>query len=222
MKLIGFWHVALYTFFVALLVLGLCRYVQAAEVYVEGGAGLTQFLRTADDGVWRQEGLGSKTDWQDMAFRAGIGLKLNESWSIGTNYIRLGTVKIASQFVADEDYDAIRHVCKHHCAEAPSGHVWGTVQGGELIGTYHPQLWAVSPIVRAGLAVFDHTVRWQVGENPTVHQYRGVIVAGVVGAGACYQQWLCVDTSYYRGFADSYYPVSSGAVVSMLSLKYAF
>lgn len=218
MRLIGFWHITIYTFLIALIVLVLCRTTQAAEVYVEGGAGMTQFTRTQDDGVWIQERLPHAWDWQDVAFRAGLGVKLNESWSVGTNYLRWGTVKLENVWQGDETYNSR---CGLACGGS-HGHAWGTVQGGELIGTYHPQLWAVSPLLRAGVAVLDHTIRWQMDGNQTVHQYRGVIVAGVLGAGACYQTWACVDLSYYRGFADSYYPLSNAAIISMATLKYAF
>lgn len=190
-----------------------------SRFFVEGGAGLTQFLKTSDDGIWIQDRMPHSTTWQDLAIRAGVGITLNESWSIGTNYIRLGQVKLQSVWQSDEIYESHCGLsCEHY-----HGNLWGTMQGGELVGTYHPQLWAVSPIVRAGLAVFDHTVRWETSNDTRgVHQYRGIVVAGVVGAGACYQAWLCADVSYYRGFAETHYPVSTGAVVSMLSVKYAF
>ena len=222
MILKGFRFILIYTLFIASVVFLLCQAGHATEVFVEGGAGLTRGLRTADDGVWRQEGLGSTTNWDDLAIRAGVGITLNPSWSVGTNYIRLGQVKIDSQFVGDAEYDAINHVCLSSCESAPYGHVTGTMQGGEVVVTYHPKLWAVSPILRGGVAVLDHTVLLRYDHNPYVYRFHGVVVASVVGAGTCYQSWACVDISYYRGLADTQAPVSTGAVVSMVSLKYTF
>lgn len=190
----------------------------ATKFFIEGGIGVTQFLKTSDDGVWIQDRMPHATNWQDMAIRVGIGVRINESFSIGTNYIRLGQVKLQSVWQSDEIYNSRCGLsCEHY-----HGNLWATMQGGELVGTYHPHVWHVSPIVRAGLAVFDHTVRWETSNQPGIHQYRGLVVSGVVGAGACYQHWLCADVSYYRGFAETHYPVSTGAVVSMVSLKYGF
>jgi hypothetical protein len=65
-------------------------------------------------------------------------------------------------------------------------------------------------------------VNWQIVGSPTVNQFRGLVVSTVIGAGACYQTWACVDISYYRGLAETQFPVSTGAVVSMFSAKYRF
>ena len=207
-----------YTLFIASVVFLLCRAGHATDFFVEGGAGLTQFLKTNADGVWIQDRMPHTTNWQDVAIRAGVGVKLTGSFSLGTNYIRLGQVKLQSVWQSDEIYDSRCGLsCDHY-----HGNLWDTMQGGELVGTYHPQWWSISPILRAGLAVLDHTVRWETNNQPGVHQYRGIVVAGVMGAGACYHTWLCGDVSYYRGFADTHYPVSTGAVVSLVSLKYTF
>jgi hypothetical protein len=219
MILKGFRLILVYTLFIASVVFLLCRAGHATEFFVEGGLGVTQFLKTSDDGVWIQDRMPHTTDWQDLAFRGGVGVTLHPSWSLGVNYVRLGSVQLSSTWQSDEIYESRCGLsCDHY-----AGHLTGSMQGGELVGTYHPQLWAVSPIVRAGLAVFDHTVRWQTDNDPRGwHQYRGLVVSGVVGAGACYHGWLCGDVSYYRGFADTQYPLSTGAVVSMVTLKYSF
>lgn len=197
------------------------RPAPAAEFFVEGGAGVVQSLKTNDDGVWIQDRLPHTTSWTAMAFRGGIGVRVNDAWSLQTNYVRFGTgaaVTLNSVWQSDETYNSRCGLqCDHY-----QGHLWSTMHGGELVATYHPQLWALSPLIRAGLAGFEHTVNWQIEGTSAVHQYRGLVLAGVVGAGACYQQWLCVDTSYYRGFADTYYPLSTGTVVSMFTMKYHF
>lgn len=194
-------------------------HVFGKPLFIEGGLGLTQFLKTSDDGVWIQDRMPHATNWQDVAIRAGVGVKLHESWSVGANYLRLGQVALQSTWQSDLIYESRCGLSCNHYA----GNLWSRMQGGELVGTYHPQLWAVSPIVRAGVAVFEHSVRWETNNDARgVHEYRGVIVAGVLGAGACYQTWACVDLSYYRGFADTYYPLSNAAIISMATLKYAF
>jgi hypothetical protein len=218
MILRGFWTVLGYTLFIASVVFLLCRAGHAAEFFVEGGAGLTQFLKTSDDGVWIQDRMPHTTDWRDLALRGGLGVKFSENVSLGANYVRLGAVQLDSTWQSDEIYNSKCGLsCDHY-----AGHLTGTMQGGELVGTYHPQLWAISPIVRAGLATMQHTLHWTTSNQAGAHTLRGVVVMGVVGAGVCYQTWLCGDVSYYRGFADTNFPLSTGAVVSMVSLKYTF
>lgn len=191
----------------------------AANLFVEGGAGMTHFLKTSDDGVWIQDRLPHTTDWQDVAIRAGAGVRLNPSWSIGVNYLRLGQVTLDSVWQRDEEYSA--H-CHHDCGDF-SGHLWTRMQGGEVIGTYQPVQWAVSPIFRAGLAIMHHSVNWTMSHRPQdVGQSTGLIAMGVLGAGACYHDWVCGDVSYYRGFIDTGFPLSTSAVVSVVTLKYTF
>jgi len=193
----------------------------AVDPFIEAGVGMIQSLRTTDDGVWIQDRLPHNVDWTAIAFRGGVGLKLNESWSVQTNYVRFGTgsaVKLQSVWQSDEIYESHCGLsCDHY-----QGHLWSTMQGGELVGTYHPPLWALSPIIRAGLAGFQHSVNWKIDGDPATHHYRGLVIAGVAGVGACYQQWLCVDTSYYHGFAETAFALSTSAFVYTGSVKYDF
>ncbi len=195
--------------------------VYALDAFLEGGAGVSQFQRTAPDGTWVQEGFGHQYHWIDIAARAGVGLRITEQWSVGVNYVHLGTVGVDTGFVADEAYDPSAHRCANHCETMQTVKTTDRLQGGELIGTYRPWSWAVSPFLRGGVAGFQHRLQWQV-EGQGVNHFNGLVIAGVLGGGVCYQAWLCADVSYYKGVSTTQFPVSTAAVVPMLSVRYGF
>lgn len=199
--------------------------VHAADFFVEGGVGMSQFQRTVPDGTWVQEGFPHRFKWQDYAYRAGLGAKLTPEWSLGANYINLGTVQSETLFVADHDYDPINHLCVTNCATPGKLKVYDTLRGIELIGTYMPWQLTIAPFIRIGMAGFQHSLHYDnttyTGQTYGV-DLKGVVLAGVVGGGACYHEWLCADISYYKGISTSQFPVSTGVIVPMVSIKIPF
>lgn len=212
-----------------LLAVCLCLPVEssrAADFYVEGGVGMSQFQRTVPDGTWVQEGTGPhKFHWQDLAYRAGLGINLTPQWSLGANMVNLGTVGSETFVVGDESYDPINHKCLTGCAEAKDARIYDTLIGGELVATYRPWLWAVAPFIRFGAAGFRHQLYYTVlmpdGSLPG-DRFAGIMVAVVGGAGVCYVEMVCLDVSYYKGFTTTKFPVSTGVIVPMLTVKIPF
>lgn len=190
--------------------------VQALDYFVEGGIGASLFQK-GQDGTWFQDGVGGVVwDAKDVAFRAGGGVRLTEQWSLGLNYLDLGTVSVQSNYVADESYDAKAHRCHHGCDHPKSLRTFDTLRGGELIGTYTPWQWPVVPYLRGGVAVLSHSLNWStLGQDFDLH---GVILAAAMGGGVCYQ-WLCADVTYYKGIGSTKFPVTQDAVVPMVAFR---
>lgn len=207
-----------------LLVLLLLWPVQAFAIdpYIEAGLGASSFQRTTPDGTWVQEGMGfHKFHNQDLAFRAGVGVKLNEAWAIGANYVNLGTVKVETMMVQDADYDIPTKTCTANCANKQYGRAMDRLDGGELIATYTYRRWMVEPYLGFGGALMRHSFSWNTetpGQPFTNYTQRGIVLMGVGRVGACVK-WLCADVSYYKGMGSTWYPVSDDALVTMAVVK---
>jgi hypothetical protein len=52
-------------------------------------------------------------------------------------------------------------------------------------------------------------------------EFEGVLPMAVVGGGLCWQ-WVCGEVNYYRGMMAPQYPISTQAIVPMLTMKYPF
>lgn len=198
----------------------------ALEWLVEGGAGASLFQRTTPDGTWCQEGLGQgcKFDNQDLAFRAGVGLQLNPNWSLGLNYLNLGTVSAVTTMVGDADYDLATKRCLQNCGSPQVGRTWDRLDGGELIATYTYTRWLVEPYVRGGMALMRHQFSWHTetpGYGFTNYTLNGILVMGVGGVGACVQ-WLCADVSAYKSVGSTGVPLSNAVLVPMVVGKWRF
>lgn len=197
-------------------------YAYALDTFIEGGLGASFFQRTTPDGTWVQEGMGfHKFHNQDIAFRAGVGLKLNEAWSLGLNYINLGTVKVETWMVMDADYDIPTKACTANCTPKQYGRAMDRLDGGELVATYTYKKWLVEPYVGMGGALMRHSFSWNTetpGQGFTNYTQRGIVLMGVGRVGACVK-WLCADLSYYKGLGSTWYPISDDVLVPMMVVK---
>lgn len=189
----------------------------AAELFVEGGVGTTVFQKTTPDGVWWQQPFPHSFDLHTMAFKAGLGLQLNEHWSVTGSYVNLGTIKAFTEAVSDENYDHGDRKDKRVRLTA-----YDNYQGGQVMVAYRWTQWPVQPFLSGGVAVMSHHVRAYhslSGNTPT--EYAGVLPMAVVGGGLCWQ-WVCGEVNYYRGIMAPQYPISTSVIVPMLTLKYPF
>lgn len=190
------------------LLCGLSMPAYAAEVFVEGGIGPSLFQRTTPDGIWWQQPFPHSFDLSSFAWKAGVGLQLDEHWSVTGSYVSLGTAKAVTEYVSDHDYDH-----GHRDGARKLLTAYDRYQGGQVLARYRWTDWPVQPFLEGGVALMHH----EITANLTT-QFDGVIPMVVVGGGACWR-WLCGELNYYRGIQAPSYPISTSVLIPMLSLR---
>lgn len=192
----------------SVLCLSLVSTAQAAEVFIEVGVGPSLMQRTTADGIWWQSPFPHHFDLTSLAYKAGLGVQLTEQWSLTASYVTLGTAKAVTEYVSDDDYD-------HGRRDGSRKHLtaYDNYQGGQLVGRYRWTLGPVQPFLQGGVAVMLHHV---VANRTT--EFEGVIPMVTAGGGVCYW-WVCGEVNYYRGVQAPQYPISTSAVVPMLSVR---
>src|SRR3990167_11054820 len=101
------------TFLCALVLSNLVPVPSYAGLYLDLAGGATQFMVTAQDGDYRQDGLPHTFALTSAAYRVGLGWQFNEQWSIQAGYINLGPLKPRAVFVGDATYNPTTHPCLH-------------------------------------------------------------------------------------------------------------
>jgi hypothetical protein len=189
----------------------------AADLFIEAGVGQSIFQRTTPDGVWWQSPFPHHFELNSLALKAGLGVQLNEHWSVTASYVSLGTVKAFTEAVSDHNFD-------YGDRKDPRVHLttYDSYQGGQVLGQYRWTQWPVQPFLQGGVAVMSHHIRvYHSLGSGTPTEFTGVIPMVVVGGGLCWQ-WVCGEVSYYRGVQAPQYPISTQAIVPMLSVRYGF
>jgi hypothetical protein len=188
-----------------------CSTAHSADYFVEAGIGPSLLQKTTADGIWWQSPFPNYFDLSSVTWKAGLGVQLDPHWSLTASYVTLGTAKAVTEFVSDVDFQQGKY-------DAPRDYLtaYDNYQGGQLLGRYRWTHWPVQPFLQGGMAAMLH----HVVANRVV-EFSGILPMAVVGGGICYA-WICGEVSYYRGLQAPAYPISTAAVVPMLSLKYPF
>lgn len=199
----------------------------AEGLYVTGGIGVTSFIRTIDDGTWIQEGLEHNFHSQNIGWRAGAGYRFNPAWSVQVHYVNLGTVRLETMAVSDEQYDQQAHRCLSKCETAIPFHTHDLMEGVEVSASRHWQIGPLEPFLRAGGAALYHRLTAQVNGRTLYGQegraFNGWIPTALVGGGLC-MGWVCGETTYYHGFGggtnwSAGLPISTQAVQTLLTVN---
>jgi hypothetical protein len=191
-----------------------------AEPFLDLGLGATIFFPAYSDGAWYQEPFPHHFDTKDIAYRAGVGWRFNDHWSVAASYLHLGSISVTAQAVSDDDYNNQTHQCLRHCQHPVSFRVEDSYQGGELTATRTFTDGPVRPFLRAGGAWLFHDLR----VNGAPFFMGRSFPAGVVGAGLTYK-WISLEVSYYHILAHSGasggvgYPVSESQLIPMVSVQ---
>lgn len=200
---------------------GIGATVVVAETRLTLGAGVTNFLITTPDGTWWQHDQPHGFDTLSLALKGGVEQTLGDHWYVGAGYVSLGRSQAWTQAQNDDTFFAGRDGHANHYLNAVD-----RVQGGEAYVGYRWTDYAVQPFLTAGIAQFWHAVTqthdtWSEGgtvraPDITLH---GTYRAWRVGGGLCYG-WVCGEVTYYKGATPgSNFPISTDAVVPMLSLR---
>ena len=193
-------------------------------LYLDLAGGATQFMVTAQDGDYRQEGLPHTFDLTSAAYRVGLGWTFNEQWSIQAAYINLGTLKQSAVFVSDEHYDRHTTHCLNGCPNQAHHTITDAYQGGELTVTRTFAFDSFDLFLKGGGALLLHRFTIHRLYDGTFLEHYGRFPATVVGAGGCYGA-VCLETTYYHGIGGSNcltpcgWPLSKEMFVSLLSVK---
>jgi len=201
---------------------------QASEesgFYVIGGLGATAFIPTVYDGTWYQQIFPHKFDTWAPAWKAGAGYRFNERWSVQAAYVALGSSGVTAEFVLDEDYDQINHVCLKNCSNRRTLIASDAMRAYELTVTRTWRWGPLAPFIRAGPALMTHRLTVNlVNSRSKAQQLYGRIPTAVVGGGLCYE-WLCAEATYYHGLGGMdclthcEWPIAKRAVVPMLTVN---
>ena len=202
-----------------------------ADVYLDLAGGFTQFIPTWQDGDFHQDGLPHRYDSQAFAWRAGIGYRLNERWSVQAHYLNFGTTRVFVEFVDDRDYDPKVHQCLRNCQRTGQLTASDAVQGGEVSVSHHWPFDAWAPFVRLGGALLFHRFSIENYNGTFAQKHYGRIPTALIGGGVCYKV-LCAETTYYAGFGSPNggcvaqseesgcgYPISKQLIMSLISLR---
>ncbi len=177
-------------------------------LFLDGGIGLTNGLRTTPDGIWVQEPFPHSFDYTDIAFKAGFGLTLDEHWTLNANYVSLGTMKAVTEYISDEDY-------AQHNFSLPKKLLttYDSLKGPQFLVSYRWNDYEIQPIVSGGMAYLHHKITANITTN-----FEGDMPTFVMGTGLCYG-YFCGEVFYYRAINAPSYPISTQFIVPMVSMK---
>lgn len=194
-------------------------------LYLDLAGGVSNYFITATDGDFYQRGLPHRVDLSSVAYRALLGYRINERWSIQGGYVNLGHLKQGARFVDDADYDPKAHRCLAKCEGIPFK-MTDAYKGWEasVTRTFPFEDWSL--FLRGGGARIQHTFSIIRMDVASFHENRGVFYAALMGAGACYKI-VCAETAYYHGLGgsngfmgqDQGWPLSKELLVSLVSVK---
>lgn len=173
-----------------------------AGFYLDAAGGLTHFLITANDGDYVQRGLPHQFDVRSLAYRVGLGYRVNEQWAIQAGYVNLGTLNQTAQFVADEDYRHKANWCIRNCQTAPTHKITDAYHGGELTVTRSWIMKDYGFFLKGGGAYLMHRFTIVRINDGGLGQHYGQFPAVVAGIGASYK-WAYVEMDYYHGLGGS-------------------
>ena len=171
----------------------------AGQWYATGSLGATQFTRTVHDGTHIQEGLPFSQTMTGLAYGAGLQYRLSDRWAFDVAYRNFGVAKIRARVVGDEAYWPAVKACISNCTATVQYNTTDLYEGIELTASHYWQLsdsWELFAKL-GGAGVYHRLVtQWQ----GNTWKQEGWIPMSVMGAGVCFDSWLCAESSYYRGF----------------------
>ena len=198
-----------------------------AEPFLDLGLGATKFFPTVPEGSWWQEPFPHSFGTTDFAWRAGLGWRFNEHWSVAGSYIDMGAATSRELQVLDIEHNFATRSCIANCTRPFDVRVRSPLHGPELSVKYTWPFAILSPFVRVGGAWVHNKTTWSVlnntpdrdtGPGGTLEQSFLMALGGV---GVCYR-WVCAEATYYEGRhfgADNGFTIATNALVSMMSLN---
>jgi len=192
------------------------------EPYMAGGVGASMFHGLPGDGTWYQQPFPHSFTTTAVAWRAGVGARMFQDWTVEAVYVSLGAAEAKAKFVWDHNYDAVAHRCLAECEQLHRLHNVDHYHGVEVtFGRRFVIQGPVVPFLRLGGAMLWHRgVVWGLSVDGADI---GLISSGtmpsfVVAGGACYR-WLCAETAFYQAVGHSGNPISTQILVPMLSVR---
>lgn len=208
------------------------RPARAAETYFTASGGFTKFNMKTTDGFWCQAPFPCARNSTSTVWTAGLGLKLNEHWSIEADYRSLGKQTINSSFVDDFDYDPVNHRCISNCDSLFTINGSWKVAGPSVSGVYSYPFPLITPYVRAGILFWQNSgtvlVSLPKGYGDPFYPVRGAEActtcktdslnyAGMLGVGLRVEKWERIqpfgEFTYYRAVGGGEAPSKSALTV---------
>lgn len=218
----------------ALIVLMINCTAHAADPYVYGALGQANGNLVDKPGLWRHEGTPYTADLQDMAWKAGLGMRFETGVFVELGAVDAGSMNIESRFVKDAHYDPVKMRCIKDCHKQSALGLNNAMIGGEaVIGYQHTFFGFFKPYGKVGVAGFAHEHSGTFipykkkpltfdGEQDLGENMRGLILAVSYGGGLCAPAAmveLCGDVSRYHYVATTANPLTEGLTVGTAYLK---
>ena len=199
-----------------------------AGVYLEGGVGIAYLQRTVYDGTWYQQQFPHSFDLKEHAWRVVLGYNITPQWAIQAGVVSLGAAKVTAEYVADEDYDQIKHVCTANCNTRQTLIASDSLRVYEVTIKRMFQYGDWTPYLRAGPALMTHRLTVNVQNSPAAaYQTYGRIPTVVAAGGLCYGM-ICGEVAYYRGLGGMdcltpcRWPIAKEAILPSVSIHWEF
>lgn len=207
-----------------------------ADPYLYGALGQANGDLVDKPGLWRHEGTPYTTDLQDLAWKAGLGMRFETGVFIEAGVIDPGSMNIESKFVKDAHYDPVAMRCKKDCHKQSALGLQNDMIGGELVMGYQYNLLDFFGLyAKGGVAGFAHEhsgtfnkygptkVREFDSEQNTMGQnFSGMVLAVAFGGGVCApaaKVELCGDVTRYHYVATTANPLTEGLTIGTAYLK---
>lgn len=205
-----------------------------ADPYLYGALGQANGNLVDKPGLWRHEGTPYTTDLQDMAWKAGLGMRFETGVFVELGAVDAGSMNIESRFVSDRNYDPANMRCKKDCHEQRALGLQNAMLGGEaVVGYQHEFFGFFRPYGKAGVAGFAHEhsgtftpykgkpLRFDADRN-FGENFSGMILAVAYGGGLCApaaKVELCGDITRYHYVATTANPLTEGLTIGTAYLK---
>lgn len=206
-----------------------------ADPYAFGALGQANGNLVDKPGLWRHEGTPYTTDLQDMAWKAGLGLRFETGVFLEAGVVDPGSFGIESRFVSDANYDPVKMRCKRDCDEQTAMGLTNSMLGGEAVVGYQQTFFDFfKPYGKVGVAGFAHEhsgtiiphkkrpIAFAHDGNDLGQNFSGMILAVAYGGGLCAPAAmveLCGDVTRYHYVATTANPLTEGLTVGTAYLK---
>ena len=186
-------------------------------------------------GLWRHEGTPYTTDLQDLAWKAGLGMRFETGVFIEAGVLDPGeSFGVQSKFVTDAHYDPQAMRCKKDCHKQSALGLNNNMIGGELVMGYQHEFFGFfRPYSKVGVAGFTHehsgTYTPYKGkpiafdpEHDLDQNFSGMVLAVAFGGGVCApaaKVEICGDVTRYHYVATTANPLTEGLTIGTAYLK---
>ncbi len=190
------------------------------EVWVYGGAGVSDTSVNTKPNLWKQTDFPYDYTGTTPGWRAGLGAGLSNGLFLELGAVSLGAPSIRSTFVPDDHLTPGTGHCYKDCGPEHQRQLAlrNNYLGGELVVGYQIA-WILRPYIKGGAAGFAHEHSGHVqnqsrvwhfdgNDQPSTEKLAGVMLAAVLGGG------ICGDV--YRGIlvcgdVEKFFPVAHTA-----------